>query len=150
MFSFANAAYIGLVDNEYFKLTVKEEHGPDELLCFVVEGGYIQAWSIASFANFWLSIIIIMTILKKSHIAPDKLHECSTITEAISRCVLQKLLPTISIKRLLSLEICSQTQKKAKAVCLTLGFNSGKSCNCRLYVRLRSENYTCLFQNLLY
>ena len=42
MFSFANAAYIGLVDNGQFKLTVKEEHGPDELLCFVVEGGYIQ------------------------------------------------------------------------------------------------------------
>src|SRR6218665_1823691 len=55
--------------------------------CFVVEGGYIQAWSIASFANFWLSIIIIMVILKKLHIAPDKLHECSTITEVISHCV---------------------------------------------------------------
>src|SRR6218665_3238073 len=91
-------------------LTVKEEHGPDELLCFVVEGGYIQAWSIASFANFCLSIII-MTILKKLHIVPDKLHECSTITEVISHCVLQKLLPTISFNRLLSLEICSQTLK---------------------------------------
>ena len=84
-----------LVDNGQFKLTVKEEHGPDELLCFVVEGGYIQAWSIASFANFWLSIIIIMIIIKKLDIAPDKLHECSTITEVISHCVLQKLLPTI-------------------------------------------------------
>src|SRR6218665_3749216 len=115
MFSFANAAYIGLVDNEYFKLTVKEENGPDELLCFVVESGYIQAWSIASYANFWLSVIIIMTtcIFKKLHIAPDKLHECSTITEVISHCVLQKLFPTISSKRLLSLEICSQTQKKS-------------------------------------
>jgi len=40
MFSFANAAYIGLVDNELFKLTVKEEHGPDELLCFAMEDGY--------------------------------------------------------------------------------------------------------------
>src|SRR6218665_1948730 len=29
-----------------------------QLLCFVVEGGYIQAWSIVSFANFWLSIFI--------------------------------------------------------------------------------------------
>src|SRR6218665_1465171 len=76
-----------------------------------VEGGYIQAWSIASFANFWLSIIIIITILKKLHIAPDKLHECSTITEVISHCVLQKLLPTISFKRLLTLDICSQTQR---------------------------------------
>src|SRR6218665_168904 len=113
MFSFANAAYIGLVDNGQFKLTVKEEHGPDELLCCVVEGGYIQAWSIASFVNFWLSIIIIMNILKKLHIAPDKLHECYTITEVISHCVLQILLPTISLKRLLSLDICSQTQKKS-------------------------------------
>src|SRR6218665_896133 len=84
-----------------------------QLLCFVVEGGHIQAWSIASFANFWLSIIIIMTILKKLHIGPDKLHECFTITEVISHCVLQKLLPTISFKMLLSLEICSQTQKNS-------------------------------------
>src|SRR6218665_3060186 len=66
-------------------MTVKEEQGPDGLLCFVVEGGYIQAWSIVSFANFWLSMIIIMIILKKLHIAPDKLHECSTITEVIYR-----------------------------------------------------------------
>src|SRR6218665_327842 len=101
--------YVGLADTGKLKLTVKEEHGSDELLCFVIEGGYFQAWSIASFANFWFSIIIIMTILKKLHIAPDKLHECSTITELISHCVLQKLLPTISFKRLLSLEICSQT-----------------------------------------
>jgi len=28
-----------------------------------------------------------MIILKKLHIAPDKLHECSTITEVISHCV---------------------------------------------------------------
>ena len=98
-----------------------EEQGPYELLCFVVEDGYIQAWSIASFANLWLSIIIIMTILKKLHISPDKLHECFTITEVISHCVLQKLLPTISFKRLFSLGICSQTQKKstvdAKLIC---------------------------------
>ena len=73
--------------------------------------GYIQAWSVASFANFWLSIIIIMTILKKFHIAPDKLYECSTITEVLSQCVLQKLLPTISFKRLLSLEICSDSKE---------------------------------------
>src|SRR6218665_2134404 len=73
--------------------------------------GYIHA----SFANFWLSVIVIMTtcIFKKLHIAPDKLHECSTITEVMSHCVLQKLFPTISSKRLLSLEICSQTQKKS-------------------------------------
>src|SRR6218665_4131284 len=58
-----------------------------------------------------MMIIIIMNILKNLHIAPDKLHECSTITEVISHRVLQKLLPTISFKRLLSLEICSQTQK---------------------------------------
>src|SRR6218665_3712019 len=90
-------------------------HGPDELLYFVVESGYIQAWTIASFANFWLSVIIIMTISRKLHIASDKLHECSTITEVIhvSHCVLQKLLPTSSFKRLLNLEICSQTQKKS-------------------------------------
>src|SRR6218665_1899665 len=128
MFSFANAAYIGLVDNEYFKLTVKEEHGPDELLCFVVESKYIQAWSIASFANFWLSVIIIMTIFKNLHIASDKLHECSTITEVISQCLLQKLLPTIYFKRLLSLEMCSQTQKKptvdAKLISYPLEFHS--------------------------
>jgi len=87
----------------------------------VMEGGHIQAWSIESFANFWLSLIIIMTILKKLHIAPDKLHECASITEVISYCVLQKLVPTISFKKLLSLEICSQTQKKstvdAKLIC---------------------------------
>src|SRR6218665_1017391 len=97
MFSFANAAYVGLVDNGLFKLTVKEEQGPDELLCFVIEGGYIQAWSIASVANFWLCIIMIINILKKFHIAPDKLHECSTISEVISHCVLHKRLPTISL-----------------------------------------------------
>src|SRR6218665_2783904 len=109
--------------------------------CFVVESGYIQTWSIASFANFCLSVIIIMTIFKKL----DKLHECYTITEVISHCVLQKLLPTISFKRLLSLEICSQTRKIS-----TVEFNSGKSFNCRLYVQLKSENDTCIFQNLLY
>ena len=91
--------------------------------------------STASFANFWLSIIIIMTILKKLHIDPDKLHECSTITEVISHCVLQKFLPTISFKKLLNLEIYSQTQKKstvnAKLICW---FNSGKSFNYRLYI----------------
>src|SRR6218665_570304 len=120
-----------------------------QLLCFVVEGGYIQAWSIASFANFWLSIIMIMTILKKLHIAPDKLHECSTITEVISHCVLQKL-TTISFKRLLSLEICSQTQKKstvdAKPMCYTLGFNSGKSFNCRLYIR-HFKTFVIMYQS---
>src|SRR6218665_3776306 len=98
-----------------------------------------------SFANFWLSVIIIMTIFKKLDIAPDKLHECSTVTEVISHCVLQKLLPAISFKRLLSLEICSQTQKIS-----TVEFNSGKSFNFRLYVQLISENNTCIFQNLLY
>jgi len=46
MFSFANAAYVGLVDTGLIKLIAKEEHSPDELLCFVIEGGYIQAWSI--------------------------------------------------------------------------------------------------------
>src|SRR6218665_2532603 len=69
---------------------------------------------LASFANFWLSIIIIMIIPKKLHIAPEKLHECSTITEVIYHSVLQKLLPIISFTRLLSLEICSQTQIKRK------------------------------------
>jgi len=44
-------------------MTVKEDHSPDEILCFVIEGRYIQAWSIASFAHFWLSIIV--NILKK-------------------------------------------------------------------------------------
>src|SRR6218665_2426948 len=115
-----------------------------QLLCFVVKVGYIQAWSIASFANFWLSIIIIMTILKKLNIASDKLHECSTITDVISHCVLQKLFPTISFKRLLTLEICSQTQKIS-----TAEFNRRKSFNCKLYVQVKSENNTCIFQNSL-
>ena len=57
--------YVGLADTGKLKLTVKEEHGSDELLCFATEGGCIQAWSIESFANFWLIIIIIMNILKK-------------------------------------------------------------------------------------
>ena len=70
------------------KLTVKEEHGPDELLCFVVEGGYELLRSapkrgLTSFANFWLSIIIIMNILQKLHIAANKLQECSTVTVVI-------------------------------------------------------------------
>ena len=38
MFSFANAAYVGLVDTRLQpKLTVKEEHGPDKLLYFVIQ-----------------------------------------------------------------------------------------------------------------
>src|SRR6218665_866520 len=87
-------------------------------------------------ANFWLSVIVIMNILKKP-IVLDKLHEYSTLNEVISNGVEQKLLPTISFKRWLSLEICSQTQRKptvdAKLICWTLVFN-----NCRLYFRPES------------
>ena len=68
-------------------MIVKEEHDPEELLCFVIEGGYIQAWSIESFANLWLSLILIMNILKKWTIGPDKLLEYSTINEVMSNDV---------------------------------------------------------------
>ena len=96
MLSFTNAAYVGFVDNGQFTLTVKGEQGPDELLCFVVEGGYIQAWSVASFANFWLCVITIMNILKKLHIAPDKLqynggHISLCIAETSSNYFLQEV-----------------------------------------------------------
>ena len=52
MFSFSNVAYVGLVGTGKLKLTVKEEHCPDEFLCLALEGGYIKAYSIESFANF--------------------------------------------------------------------------------------------------
>jgi len=46
-------------------LTAKEELDLDALLCFVIEGGYIQAWAIESFVTIWLSAVIIMNIRKK-------------------------------------------------------------------------------------
>src|SRR6218665_2325098 len=73
MFSFANAAYIGL-------LKVKEEHGSDELLYFVVEGEYIQAWSIASFANLWLSIILTFGLPRGGGTHPLRFFRCHTFS----------------------------------------------------------------------